>query len=77
MTPKLSTAQGIAHAMRRAGLTKSELARRAQLTPSAITRFLSGARTPSIESVTSLAVACGVRPWQLLLWSEPHFRETR
>lgn len=52
----------IRRARERAGLSKRELARRAQTSHAAVVAYESGRRDPTVATLTRLLAAAGVRP---------------
>ena len=57
------------------GITQTELARAAKLTPAAISQFESGARKPSFDALSKLATALKVTTDYLLGMKKPGYED--
>jgi transcriptional regulator with XRE-family HTH domain len=76
-SPQLAIAAALRRERERAGLTLTELARRAGIAKSTLSQLESGTGNPSVETLWSLGVALGLPFSQLVAGSAPHVHVIR
>jgi transcriptional regulator with XRE-family HTH domain len=71
----MSVAKRIKNRRMKLGMTQTELARTAKLTPAAISQFESGSRKPSFDALSKLASALKVTTDYLLGRKQPSYED--
>ena len=71
----MSVANRIKNRRMKLGITQTELAKSAKLTPAAISQFESGARKPSFDALSKLAKSLKVTTDYLLGMKEPGYED--
>ncbi len=71
----MSVANRIRNRRMELGITQTELARTARLTPAAISQFESGSRKPSFDALSKLAIALKVTTDYLLGMKQPSYED--
>ena len=53
--------------LQEAGLTQHQLATKIDSTPSAVSHYINGTRTPHLNHFFKICSSLGVRPWDLII----------